>query len=450
MEPEAGHLARIAVGDLEPPARRVLEDLVLPRHPAGEPNRAGLFAGPLKRRLFSLRQADIVISGKGGLAMTDDRGRAEIPARYFAIALLPAAMFLINLFVLWLYADPPNPLPARIAEFAAYKEASARIGVLATLMLFAGAAVAALLFFFVCLRTINRQGRRIIGGCFLGLAVTAALSGILIKNRTTVAYAGSSLTRVAAAYDKERSDSARAAEKKGMEAGLPGGPSPAGAEGKVAPKPKKLADGVAVDILAKQGKPGQTRLARMTALQMVQFIVTTLAFAALIMAAILCLAEPPARPLAESSSDSAGESSQRTESERLAAQAAMLRHWERQSSWLNHCLYLSALLLGTCLLFINAFLRWPGFVLTEHGDYDAYIATLVSYYGFTFTVMLASFYIPVAAILTDRVKRLSASTQGETKLPNAFQGPLQILKIVLGLFSTSLAGVLPAIIDKLA
>ena len=64
--------------------------------------------------------------------------------------------------------------------------------------------------------------------------------------------------------------------------------------------------------------------------------------------------------------------------------------------------------------------------------------------------MLASFYIPVATILTGKVKALKPAAQGESKLPDAFKGPLQPLKIVLGLFSTALAGALPSIIDMIS
>lgn len=363
--------------------------------------------------------------------MANEGDRPKLAGRYFAIALLPALIFFINLWLLAGYAEPPDVLPARIAEFAAYKEATARISVLAALMLFAGAAVAALLFFAVSVRAIESRQRWVLIACLVALALAAAISGNFVRGKTAVDYAGSSLTQLSAGYDQVRSDAARAAEKRRVEAEAkrPPATDPARPQLKPAPAAMQLPNGVAVGLLPRQDKQAQTRFAAMTALQRWQFEATTFAFAALIMAAILCLAGPVPAAAAYAPSTRADE----------------LQHWEQQSERLNYCLYLSALLLGTSLLFINAFLSWPGYVLTEHADYDAYIRILVAYYGFTFTVMLASFYIPVAAILTARVKALSANTQG----PNAFQGPLQILKIVLGLFSTSLAGVLPALIDKL-
>jgi hypothetical protein len=39
---------------------------------------------------------------------------------------------------------------------------------------------------------------------------------------------------------------------------------------------------------------------------------------------------------------------------------------------------------------------------------------------------------------------------GEAKAPDAFSGPLQLLKIVLGLGSTAFAGALPGIIEMIS
>jgi hypothetical protein len=382
--------------------------------------------------------------------MANEGDGVELAGRYFAIALLPVLMFFINLWLLG-YAEPPDALPARIAEFAAWKEASARIGVLASLMLFAGAAVAALLFFAVSVRAIVSRQRWILIACLVALALAAALSGRFLPGKTTVDYAGSSLTRLAAGYDQARSDAAREAEKKKRaeaEARRPQAKGQAGAaQPNAAPAAVQLPSGVAVELLPRQ-EGEATRFLAMVELQERQFEATNFAFAALIMAAILCLAGPPRRSAAATAGSAPG-SVAAAPVDAPSDTAEELQHWEEQSERLNYCLYLSALLLGTSLLFINAYLSWPGYLLTEHGDHDAYIRTLVSYYGFTFTVMLASFYIPVAAILTARVKKLSGLMGGEAKRPDAFKGPLQILKIVLGLFSTAVAGVLPALIDQI-
>lgn len=359
--------------------------------------------------------------------MTSKTVPAAMDWRYYFIALLPALVFLLNILLLAHYAAPPDLLPERIAEFDAYKEATARIGVVATLMLFAGATLAALLFFGVSLAGIDRGRLIALVVAFLVLAVAALASSSAVKDRTATHYAGLSLACLAATYDKERSDAARAQEKARAERRRP----PTG--GAAASAPVAMPAGVAVADLAIPGPCDSPKFRLMQKLQMWQFVATTLAFSALVFGGILCLGGPRG-------SRAAGAGEGETEPE--------LQHWERQSERLNVCLYLSALLLATSLMFINAFLRWPEFLLSDRQQHDAYVGTLVSYYGFTFTVMLASYYIPIAAILADRVKKLSGGA-GDGKLPNAFKGPLQLLKIVLGLFSTSLAGVLPAVIDMI-
>ena len=130
-----------------------------------------------------------------------------------------------------------------------------------------------------------------------------------------------------------------------------------------------------------------------------------------------------------------------------SAAAKDVEHWERQSEWLNTYLYLSALLLGAALIFMSALLRWPSYVLLQREGFDAYVGSMLSYYGFVFTVMLAAFYIPVAAILSGKTKASARAAGREAKLPDAFKGPLQIIKIVLGLFSTAIAGTIPGLLD---
>ena len=207
-----------------------------------------------------------------------------------------------------------------------------------------------------------------------------------------------------------------------------------------------------------------------------QHLGVILSFSALVLGAICCLAPPPNRRTAESPpppaptpADAARQARAPAVDEPAALAAAkagtpvidaaapvpepaadpVLSHWEEQSRWLNTYLYLAALLLVTALLFIHAYLRWPGFVLEDRTGYDNHMGALVSYYGFTFTVMLAAFYVPVATILSHRVEGKKVPEPGESKLPKAFAGPVQLLKIVLALFSSAFAGALPSILDNI-
>ena len=410
--------------------------------------------------------------------MADASGKSKINLWYFLIALLPAVVFILNI-VLLKYADPPNPLPERVAEFNDYGEAAARISSLGALMLFAGAAFAAVIYFIASLRIVQM---RLKVGLFISclLLATAALviSGP-VRKRTAMDYAGTSLACLASGYDKQQSDTARAKEQQELELKAQKVRAHAAPDAQSGSQPIKLASGVEAARLKQQlqehlGKDGSCtypRFTAMVALQKWQFIATTLAFSALVFAGICCLAERPQGTETEPRGGAqrgagrafsgaapktsppergplkAEETGDDSPPDQVLAADPELQHWEGQSEWLNTCLYLSALLLATSLLFINAFLRWPGFILTDHKEHEAYVAALVSYYGFTFTLMLAAFYIPIASILAAKVKERARATAGKSKLPDAFQGPLQILKIVLGLFSTALAGILPAVID---
>ena len=178
-------------------------------------------------------------------------------------------------------------------------------------------------------------------------------------------------------------------------------------------------------------------------LETLQFYLVALAFSGLMFGAICCLANPAPETLFASLP---GEAEGEPPPDPVAAPDPALEYWEQQSQWLNAYLYLAALLLGTAMLFINAYMRFPTFLLVATPDYEANVAASVAYYGFVFTLMLAAFYIPVALTLSSRVQDLKPAAAGESSLPEAFRGPLQLLKIVLGLFSTALAGVLPGIL----
>jgi hypothetical protein len=357
----------------------------------------------------------------------------EFKWRYLLIALLPPLVFLVNLLLLTFYGDPWDVLPAKIAAFDAYKEGAARIGTIAAFMLLFGAALAGVLFFAVALRLVERRLWRSMAVAWLVLAGAAILGQALIQDRQAEDYAGFSLFCLASGYSEARTDEARAV-----------------VEAEVAAEQRRAAAGGSES--ARQGKRGcdSDRFQLMRQLAQWQSRLVALAFAGLVLGGIFCLAGPLAAPrvTAKPLGAKAGvEAQAASDGESAGGDDPELEHWERQSERLNACLYLAALLLGTALLFINAFLRWPAFLLTDSKSYDGYIASMVAYYGFTFSVMLASFYMPVALLLAGKARTSARRTGAAVKLPEAFKGPLQILKIVLGLFSTALAGILPGIID---
>jgi hypothetical protein len=364
----------------------------------------------------------------------DTATKAELDPRYLLIALLPALVFVLNKWVITNFAIPYDVLPPRIAEFDVNREGAARVGVLATYMLSAGASLGALVFFAYTLRMFDWPRRIVPFLAFLAMGVSALAVAGIGGSRQAHEYSGLSLACVAAGYDKAQSDGARARER--------------------AERPSLAqADGVDAARLFSVTGCGSERFAKMRSLGAWQYSGLVFAFAGLVIGAVCCLATRPAAATgagdpgaAAGASDpgaAAGASDTGSDTEEL-------RHWETQSGWLNTYLYLGALLLGTALMFINAYFRWPAYVLIEPAGYHEHSAALLSFYGVVFTVMLAAFYIPVATILAGKVKALKAAAQGESKLPDAFKGPLQLLKIVLGLFSTALAGALPGIIDLIS
>jgi hypothetical protein len=350
--------------------------------------------------------------------------------RYLLIALLPTLAFLVNQLLLKYYGDPYDILPDRIAEFDAYKEGAARIGLIGAFLLCFGVAMAGAGFFVASLRIFRtwRESALMVVG-FLMLAGAAVLTQQIVIGRPAEEYAGRSLFCLAAGYGEDQSDRARAVEKAAAEA-HPGPAQDRQAAGTLRDSPPAaIPPGVAVGHLPAHAHCPYPRFMRMQDLATWQFRVTALAFAGLVFGGIFCLAGPD-------KAAAPGPSRETAEADH--------QHWQSQSEWLNASLYLSALLLATNLMFIHAFLRWPGFLLADAQGRDAYVGTMVSYYGIAFSVMLAAYYIPVAVILARKAKK------GKGSLPEAFKGPLQVLKIVLGLSSTALAGALPAFLDLVA
>lgn len=371
--------------------------------------------------------------------------KATLNPRYLLIAVLPALVFSLSSVVIATYIPHSDILPARVAEFDAHRAEAARVGVLATLMLFMGAASAALFFFVYTLRMFDRRGRVMPILAFVAMAAGAIfvpqgvdrIAGI--EARESLDFSGRSLACLAAGYDQARSDGARSPEP--TERSEVGAPARQGGQKGVAFA--RVWNGRDCQI------PGFKKMMSLGSLQLLGVV---LSFAGLVIGAICCLATP-GRTHSDDEAGPDAAASPATAATRAAERPPVadgaLQHWERQSEWLNIYLYLVGFLLATALLFLNAYGRWPGYVLLDATRYHEHVAALVSYYGIVFSIMLAAFYIPVALILSAKVKALKSATSGESKLPAAFQGPLQILKIVLGLFSTAIAGALPGILDMI-
>lgn len=352
--------------------------------------------------------------------------RAELDPRYLWIAAAPAAIFTISAILVSYLAAPVDTEPF-IGPFDIYNAAAARTGVLAATMLLVGACFGSIGYFVYRWRLLDTSSRRWTLLAYAALAGGAASIYVLVGDQHSATdYAGPSLVCHAAKQGDRRPE-------------LPPATLPKGTGQSEPPRVRRV------------NECDASLFDRMVWLTMFQEWAVVLAFSALVCGALSTLAarrrdDPSATRIESEDGPASG-----TLADFAAAQdEADLQHWEDQSEALNAFLYLGALLLATALLFINAFLRWPTFVLVPSASLNSYLDALVSYYGFTFSVMLGAFYIPIALALSQKVRARKPATADGSSVPAAFKGPLQALKIVLAISSTAIAGALPDILEKIA
>lgn len=327
--------------------------------------------------------------------------RLRLNPFYLLIALLPILVFFsIDRLLDTVGASREIVLP-HFAPFDPHAEYVARLAVLAAFIPFVAVGLGALALFGV---TISRLDPRSLGlsmAAFIGLPVLTAVMLVAAPTRETQDYLGPAVVC----------------------AGLGYGP---GLHAKGKP-PMVTVD----DVRVLKGKKPNQRLVcdqpsfgTLRNLLIADEVVILFGVAALVIGAIACLA------------DKDGDKGDK------------LTLYEAESSWLNSFLYMSAAFLVTGLLFIAALLKWPLYPLlaSDRAAYEAQANGIVAYFGVSYTIVLASYYGPVAAILSGRVKPLKPGEAAEA-LPNAFKGPLQVLKIVLALGSSALAGAIPSLLN---
>ena len=392
---------------------------------------------------------------------------------YLLIALLPTAVFLLTTLLLHHVGDPSDIPPTHFAEFDAHKEAAARLGTIAAFVLFAGAAGGSMLFFVWTCSTLDWPSFWAVMGTFVALIVATALLFVSMGTREPQDYLGPSLVCTAAGYDATSARTGSLPQSRadpGPAGKASAAPRPVSSEaaGKAARAASTTAaspesdapTGVAVSNLRVDGRCSGRRFSQLRSLFIAQIIIVILAGSCLVLGAICCLGERVSAPLAGgadpvptpapdggAAAPAAGGGAGEPAGAPSPPPDPDLLHYEEQSKRLNSYLYASALLLGSGLLFVSAGLSWPQFALTDPAGYEAHAQALTTYYGFSYTVVLASFYLPVAGILSGKVRKLNPVAPGESKLPEAFKGAFQILKIALALLSTSVAGVLTQFVD---
>lgn len=130
-----------------------------------------------------------------------------------------------------------------------------------------------------------------------------------------------------------------------------------------------------------------------------------------------------------------------------------------QARRLNTHLYLAAALLVAGLLFLSALLRWPasGLAGGAASAYTAHVDAYIFYLGVTYSVFIASYYVPVAIKLT----KLCATPPKKPKAAKARDGDeggdedddspvadlFNLFKTVAALFAPVIAGLLGSVLN---
>lgn len=340
-----------------------------------------------------------------GALQRPSRGEGEgrsLDWRYLLIALLPIMVFAATDAFLDTFGEASERLPDHFAPFDPHREASGRLSALGAVVLYTGVAIGALSYFVNSIRLLDtRSVMRVITSVGILVGAVAALIG-LMNTRQIQDYMGPSVVCTALGYSPKISDDHFEEASRNS----------------IQPK-------VRVTDFRTRGACDNHNFRLLRMILTWQKVATILGVAALVLGTICCLAKPVPMPVKDEHA---------------------LAHYEAESERLNVYLYLSAMFLVTGLMLTWSSVRWPSYALLSSTGYEAHANAFVGYLGFSYTVLLASFYAPAAGILASRVRRLKPAAAGSTNLPEAFKGPTQVLKIVAAVFSTALAGTLPAIL----
>lgn len=127
----------------------------------------------------------------------------------------------------------------------------------------------------------------------------------------------------------------------------------------------------------------------------------------------------------------------------------------RQAERLDTYLYLSAATLVVGLIFLAAMLRWPAYGLTGAAAqaYGSHVDAYLLYWGVTYSILIASFYVPVAAQLAGiggaaaPVERKEKKGEGESTAESASAHLFAQAKALAALFAPAIAGLLGGVLD---
>lgn len=405
--------------------------------------------------------------------MTTSDDGFSLPRYWPAFIVLPLGAFFLSNLVLAYWAPAAFEL-AQPSLADGHAEASGRLRMLATFLLFIAFATSSVIYSALVLRKLGRRSLRHLGIAYaltLGLGALTMFALGLHKGEAYFenAFACVSLERLRPPSDSPGADGkpapaeglpvadAAGEAKAGVPPATPGKVSDQAAEPKGNPEsstsptasradkgsagkpPARVASEAlecSLDLKAWTGLPSyrdkvrnykdQNYFRNFRILVYLSAFFFLLATPALVWGAVACLALP--------------ENGSRTQ---------LYGAWVEQTERLNQLLYLTAAFLIVGLFFTSARLNWPAFSL--HPDdlkaYSAHTRSYVFYLGVINSILIASYYLPVAAMLArrrpPRPVPASAIARG-VRSPDSDEkpDPFGAYKVALTILSPAILGLL--------
>lgn len=128
-----------------------------------------------------------------------------------------------------------------------------------------------------------------------------------------------------------------------------------------------------------------------------------------------------------------------------------LRRLQRRR--LQRYLNLGALVMTAGLLFMVAWMRWPAFGYDgeDHNAYVGHVNALALYFGVYYSAVIASYYVPVAAIMQSRTARALLGRDSSTDGPGRPEPhSAEVAGKGLAILLPAIAGMTPSLIDLLS
>jgi hypothetical protein len=408
------------------------------------------------------------VLGEEGPLITPDDGYS-LPRYWPWFIALPLGAFMLSNLVLAFWAPASYELAQPLLPDG-HAEASGRLRVLATFVLFVAFATASVIYFGLVLHKLGRQCLKNLRLAYLITLGIGAMTMFALGLHKGDAYfennfACASLERLRPPPDFADADASKplpaSGELAGVKVGAAKAPTPSATPGPAsdqpaAPKPKaenavssETAPGLEasttkpparvalstlkcpLDLKTWTGLPryrdkDQNYFRNSRILAYISALVFLLATPALVWGAVACLALP--------------DNGSRTE---------VYAAWVRQTERLNQLLYLTAAFLIVGLFFASARLNWPAFSLhpADLAAYSGHSRSYVFYLGVINSVLIASYYLPVAAVLARRRPPrpipASAIARG-VQQPDGGEkpDPFRAYKVALTILSPAILGLL--------